>query len=310
MDCPQGSHKGASSSPSPRRVLCVVLSVLFLLSSIGATELLAAPSTLSKRKGKSPARKGSVSRSVRSRAASRTQARPAPDASSQAPRTDVRSMRAAEGAIVNIIDSYLDRRVSRQGKRVFIGKFPVTSYWTADEIDEGLGPKHVSIAIQRRDGTRYRTRVSAQFKRRLDVEGTAMLEDGRVLNVTSTKGVYDDVTRVATLGLGTGGRSLVPFRSIAVNRFAAKGLRVGDRVFIPKAVGLKLPSGAHHDGFFRVDDVGSGVRGIDIYTLTRRDSDLIERVLKNDRQALPLYKIVASRGASDEGRENELAQLD
>lgn len=137
-----------------------------------------------------------------------------------------------------------------------------------------------------------------------------MLEDGRVLNVTSSKGVYDDVTRVATLGLGTGGRSLVPFRSIAVNRFAAKGLRVGDRVYIPQAVGLKLPSGAHHDGFFRVDDVGSGVRGIDIYTLTRRDSELIERVLKNDRQALPLYKVVASGRASDDDRRDELAQLD
>ncbi|MBI4870521.1 MAG: hypothetical protein HY814_03035 [Candidatus Riflebacteria bacterium] len=207
------------------------------------------------------------------------------------PQDESRVMRAAEGAIVNIIDSY----------------YPVTCYWTADEVDEGRGPKQLTITVERKDGSRRRVRVSQQFKRRLDVEGTAMLADGRVLNVTSRKGVYDDVTRVANLGLGYGGRGLVPFRSIAVNRYASKGLKLGDRVFIREAVGMRLPSGARHDGYFRVDDVGSGVRGIDIYTLTRQDSELIEQVLRNDRRSLPLYKVLARGQAS---RDDEFARLD
>ncbi|MBI2943233.1 MAG: hypothetical protein HYY25_03425 [Candidatus Wallbacteria bacterium] len=223
---------------------------------------------------------------------------------------DARMMRSVEGAIVNIIDSYIDRKETSRVKHVYLGKFPVTLYWTADEIDEGKGPRSVPITVIRRDGSRTRIRVSAEFKRRLDVEGTAMLKDGHVLNVTSSRGVYDDVTQVATLGYGSGGRKLVPYRSIAVNRFAGmKGLKVGDRVFIPQAVGMKLPSGTRHDGYFRVDDVGSGVKGIDIYTLTRADGIAIERMLANDKRRLPLYKVLA-KSKSRSKASPDLAQLD
>lgn len=218
----------------------------------------------------------------------------APASTPSGPAKDPRSMRAAEGAIVSIIDSYLERRQPSRVSHVYLGKHPVTLYWTADEIDEGLGPKRVALTVVRKDGSRKRIRVSPQFKQRMDVEGTAMLADGRVLNVTSQRGVYDDVTREASLGLGTGGRGLVPFRSIAVNRFTGlKGLKIGDSVFIPQAVGMQLPTGSRHDGYFRVDDVGSGVKGIDIYTMTREDGQLIERVLGNDRRRLPLYKVMA-----------------
>ncbi|MBI3891622.1 MAG: hypothetical protein HY303_08845 [Candidatus Wallbacteria bacterium] len=294
-----------------KRIAVLALALIQMLLGAGWDQAFASSSKATSRRRvrttRSAARR--AARSAKSSEAADGRIAPMQTAPAPVENRDARKMRSVEGAIVNIIDSYIDRKETARVKHVYLGRFPVTLYWTADEIDEGAGPRRIPITIVRRDGNRRRVRVSAEFKRRLDVEGTAMLKDGHVLNVTSESGLYDDVTIDATLGIGSGGRKLVPYRSIAVNKFSGlKGLKVGDSVFIPQAVGMKLPSGARHDGYFRVDDVGSGVRGIDIYTLTREDGRAIERVLANDRRPLPLYKVLAKGKSSP--RSPDLAALD
>ncbi len=258
---------------------------MLFLFALTACDAPAASSNLDAIRQRVAARKSATAATVQAPSSSAIQASPA----------EAREMRDAEGAIVNIIDAYLDRKAPESVEHVFLGEVRVTCYWTADELDEGQGPKNVPITIKAQDGSRRQIKISRKFKKCLDVEGTAMLASGEVLNVSSRKGVYMDVTREATLGLGTRGRSLVPFRSIAINRSRGlKGLKAGDQVYVPQLVGLELPSGNRHDGYLRVDDVGSGVRGIDLYTLTRGNASLITQVFAGRKQHVPLYKVVSA----------------
>jgi 3D (Asp-Asp-Asp) domain-containing protein len=76
------------------------------------------------------------------------------------------------------------------------------------------------------------------------------------------------VAATAPYGYGTEGLSLVPYRTIAVDR---SRIPVGSVVFIPAARGVTvtLPSGDRvvHDGYFFAADVGSAIQGnhIDVF---------------------------------------------
>jgi 3D (Asp-Asp-Asp) domain-containing protein len=68
-------------------------------------------------------------------------------------------------------------------------------------------------------------------------------------------------------GDGTAGFALVPYRTIATDPDV---IPTGTVVFIPAAVGEKLPNGLRHDGYFFAADVGSKIKGghIDVFTGT------------------------------------------
>jgi 3D (Asp-Asp-Asp) domain-containing protein len=59
---------------------------------------------------------------------------------------------------------------------------------------------------------------------------------------------------IGPFGDGVPGYKLVPWRTVAVN---PKTLAYGTLLFIPEAVGQKLPDGTIHDGYFFVADTGS-----------------------------------------------------
>ena len=70
--------------------------------------------------------------------------------------------------------------------------------------------------------------------------------------------------------------ALQPFRSIACDvgtrsrsrPWAAGGYpKLGQRLFVPEAVGVELPDGTVHDGIFTCADVGGGINGnhVDIF---------------------------------------------
>lgn len=150
-----------------------------------------------------------------------------------------------------------------------IGNLGPTFYWVSMERETGEAKNTPVI------GTRGEelARVSYSYYRDLVLEGTGRLLDGRTLNYAgavtlpggSTQYRFRECGPEAPYGYGAGGRSLVPFRSVAVD---PKVIRLDSEVFIPAAVGVKLPDGSIHDGRFRAVDVGGAIQGqrIDIFT--------------------------------------------
>jgi 3D (Asp-Asp-Asp) domain-containing protein len=59
------------------------------------------------------------------------------------------------------------------------------------------------------------------------------------------------------LGAGVQGRSLEPFRSIAVD---PRYIPIGSPVFVPELVGVMMPDGTRHDGCLRADDMGGAIK--------------------------------------------------
>ncbi len=61
------------------------------------------------------------------------------------------------------------------------------------------------------------------------------------------------------------GCRVVPMRTIAVDKAIIPRRTV---IFIKETVGLKMPDGADHDGYWYASDVGSAIKGkrIDLYT--------------------------------------------
>lgn len=66
-------------------------------------------------------------------------------------------------------------------------------------------------------------------------------------------------------GLDSLGCKVVPMRTIAVDKTVIPRRTV---VFIKETVGLKMPDGRAHDGYWYATDIGSAIKGqrIDLYT--------------------------------------------
>jgi 3D (Asp-Asp-Asp) domain-containing protein len=66
-------------------------------------------------------------------------------------------------------------------------------------------------------------------------------------------------------GLDSLGCKVVPMRTLAVDTSIIPKRTI---LFIKETVGLKLPDGSEHDGYWYASDVGGGVKGqhIDLYT--------------------------------------------
>lgn len=172
-------------------------------------------------------------------------------------------------------------------KKSYLGKFKVTYYWVAQEADyPGEGRESVVDEAGRVLGT-----FSKRFARALRLEGSGMTADGRLLNVVSKKGGIVRFKEVsAPFGLGCRNNPLVPFRSIAVDRTV---IPYGTVLYIPQAVGAKLPDGTIHDGYFLAADVGGGIKGqrLDLFTgLGDQRMALTQAGVKNLKE-IELYKV-------------------
>ena len=66
-------------------------------------------------------------------------------------------------------------------------------------------------------------------------------------------------------GLDSLGCKVVPMRTIAVDKQVIPRRTV---IFIKETVGLKMPDGREHDGYWYATDIGSAIKGprIDLYT--------------------------------------------
>jgi 3D (Asp-Asp-Asp) domain-containing protein len=142
-----------------------------------------------------------------------------------------------------------------------IGRFRITFYYLVDEADYKPSTRW---AIRDMRGNVI-ARTSFNFRRHLLMEGSGRLRDGRV--VTYQRHLHGEARFRVTkheYGAGIGTCPLVPYRTIAVD---PKLIPFGTRVFIPQFVGIELPDGTKHDGFFMAHDRSHYVRGghIDLF---------------------------------------------
>jgi len=156
-----------------------------------------------------------------------------------------------------------------------LGAFFPTFYNIAEESFHEGAPSESLIEA----GTQQLiARVTAGFRKELDIQGTGRLRDGRVLNVAHrVNGQWNyRVLESGEYGHGILGHRIHPMRSVAVD-FAylcrAAGLNfcqesiekirkklVGALLFIPRLEGVRLASGAVHDGYVCAQDIGGAIR--------------------------------------------------
>ena len=105
--------------------------------------------------------------------------------------------------------------------------------------------------------------VRETFAWALRLEGTALMEDGRVINYTGKcpygyGTCFEELdTHAHPFGRGAGMRPLIPFKSVAID---PKLVPIGEPLYIPEFDGLVLPDGSIHDGCVRADDTGGGIK--------------------------------------------------
>jgi 3D (Asp-Asp-Asp) domain-containing protein len=149
-----------------------------------------------------------------------------------------------------------------------LGRYRLTYYWIARQPEADRG----RVALRDRRG-RVIARVSRAFARRLRMQGTGVLTDGRVINIAGgcrkTRRCYTILGEGTPFGIGARGRALTPFRSVA----APPHLRIGSVLYIPELDGREIPGGGGevHDGCVIADDRGGGIKGrqLDLFALGR-----------------------------------------
>ena len=151
-------------------------------------------------------------------------------------------------------EAALSRRLAQLEAKTFAGwTLRASLYYTALEADYPAGDAAV---FRTRTGETIH-RASPAFVAKAVIEGSAKLNDGRVINVD---GVVADERRWKVIpqayGLDALGCGLVPFRSVAVDR-AMVPLRT--KLYLPKTVGMKLPDGTTHDGIWYAVDTGGAI---------------------------------------------------
>lgn len=157
-----------------------------------------------------------------------------------------------------------------------------TYYYLANEADHP-GPADVPIYDA---SCRELTRVSRGFHDSVCIEGSGILRDGTVINYASTcttscpsasrcgsesyRVCYRELDPdVYPWGEGAGGRTLVPDRSIAVDR---DFVPLGTRIYMVELDGVVPPGETEpHDGCLSADDVGGAIDGnhFDFFSGTR-----------------------------------------
>ncbi len=143
-----------------------------------------------------------------------------------------------------------------------LGKFRNTYYMLALEKD--LPHANKSSPVLDQYGAVI-AKVSAQYKKKLDLEGSGKLMNGEVLNFkTRVNGQIRFEISKYEYGRGVGQCALDPFHTIAVD--PAK-IPLGSVVQIAETVGMVLPDGSKHNGLWKAEDIGGAIQAdrIDLF---------------------------------------------
>lgn len=185
-------------------------------------------------------------------------------------------------ALVSVVTFFVPQALA--GCYSMNNKVTFTNYWVAKEgtvdMDNNgnilhlTGPKTKDL----NGASGLIAKVSANTWNKCHMEGTCLLESGKLVNLDSGStfevvdrhqhpyglGAYPDGSGLADPGKTT---SLVPYVSIAVNDKSG-----GTKMLIKELKGLKLPNGKTHNGCVRVDDQSWSFGGLYFYSF---DSSLL-----------------------------------
>lgn len=161
-----------------------------------------------------------------------------------------------------------------------LGPYRVTFYYLVDEADERFSWHPKDEPVRDIYGQTIAV-VPREFKQKADIEGSARLSDGRVINFAGrgTDGIRYRLVEGAQWGLGAANveqisrlepYKLIPYRTAAVD---PQKIPLGSILFIPQAQGIPLPDGSEHDGYFLAHDVGGAIKGdrLDLFVGTEED---------------------------------------
>jgi 3D (Asp-Asp-Asp) domain-containing protein len=199
------------------------------------------------------------------------------------------------GHLSGLIGNYLSKPKAPFKMSTTSGNYKLTFYWITRECDS-TGPKTEKITVCSPETAQESTvEISKAFKRHLDREGTGILDDGRIINVTDTrnKAKYVDVSTTFPTGMGCRNNLLTPFISVAVST-SNKELHFGDKIYIPDVKGTILPDGTRHDGLFSVDDTGRGIAKdqIDIFVFIKDNWPSFQRHLQTHNRRFFVYRLL------------------
>jgi 3D (Asp-Asp-Asp) domain-containing protein len=154
-----------------------------------------------------------------------------------------------------------------------LGEFEPTFYRILDENSEEWDGEERTEPVLTPEGEII-SYVEPSFKYHLDIEGSAKLFDGRVINIRAMVNGEQrySVVKNAPYGLGEKDRRLIPYHTIAVD---PQVIPLGTIVYIPDVDGIRLPTGEVHNGYFFAHDTGSAIKGdrIDIFVGFENDVD-------------------------------------
>ena len=192
-----------------------------------------------------------------------------------------------------------------------ISKLRPTTYYLAQEKNVDCKGKYGGINyngtersdIIEVDGSVI-ANVCTRFYKTLLMEGSAILQDrGHGEISINYGGVIGGTKRFHHLDrcvYGEGIRRdlcLLPYHTLAADN---KVHKVDDIIFIPKAVGLELPDGTKHEGYFIVRDTGGAFTGaggsrVDMFTGTDPDNRNVFLAAGFQKSnPMPAYKITGS----------------
>ncbi len=151
------------------------------------------------------------------------------------------------------------------------GRWQLTEYWIARER-AGQRDRRASPLFSR--GGHAITYACPTFLSDITMEGTGLTWDDRLLNWDGreqARACFVEVDRGSyPYGIGVQGFSLVPYRSLAVDR---RVIPVGHTVEMAELAGVRLPDGSVHDGCFVAVDGGGAIVGhhIDLFVPSEAD---------------------------------------
>jgi len=164
-----------------------------------------------------------------------------------------------------------------------LGVFVPTIYRILDEATAEWSGETPTEPLLSQDGHLLAT-IGPALKRQLDLEGSARLRDGRIVNVAEkVKGKFRYlIVRNAPFGVAMPGYKLVPYRTISVD---PRRIKLGTVLYLPALAGIVLPSGEVHDGFCFAHDTGQGIVGNRIEIFVGFENDLDNELTRSGRVA-------------------------
>lgn len=151
--------------------------------------------------------------------------------------------------------------------------FALRFYWLA--MEDRYADEYDEVDVYTRDGF-FLGAYPERFVQALRMEGSGLLEDGRVINFAGrcSYGVgtcFEELDPdTHPYGRGAGRRPLIPFTSVAVDPAL---IPIGEPLYLPELDGVLLPDGSIHDGCVRADDTGSAIkkRKMDFFVMSQEN---------------------------------------